>query len=224
MNGDNKIGKIKRYGNIWCIPSTYIEEVYFINDDMGYITVLYMEKGENNEEYIQKMRLKIDKCTIISDSKGYIVPFKTLRAGMWIDTDFSSKILKTIPPQSEAYCVHIKSAQEPHIYSPLYAKQTEKEKPLPVRPKPPARNAKITIGSIVSVDLEGKSVTTGKSDKPIEQMKFNINHRTEILDKNGKPIPLNQLKVGQLIRVEHANFQTLSIPPQSTAYKIQILR
>ncbi|NLP33663.1 MAG: hypothetical protein GX359_00485, partial [Clostridiales bacterium] len=44
-----------------------------------------------------------------------------------------------------------------------------------------------------------------------------------ILDQNNNTIPLEAIQPGQLVRVEHAIFQTLSIPPQSPAYLVQVL-
>lgn len=56
-----------------------------------------------------------------------------------------------------------------------------------------------------------------------DQFLFTISSDTVILDKNNNIISLNEIQPGQLVRVEHAIFQTLSIPPQSPAYRVQII-
>lgn len=57
----------------------------------------------------------------------------------------------------------------------------------------------------------------------IEQMRFVISQATVILNRFGDRISLSQIKPGQLVKVEHASFQTMSIPPQTTAFRIQVL-
>jgi hypothetical protein len=54
-------------------------------------------------------------------------------------------------------------------------------------------------------------------------MVFTISDETEILDQDENTISLEEIQPGQLVRVEHAMFQTLSIPPQSPAYQVEIL-
>jgi len=54
-------------------------------------------------------------------------------------------------------------------------------------------------------------------------MRFVVSQATEILDQTGSSIPLSALQPGQMARIEHANFQTASIPPQTTAYRIQVI-
>lgn len=223
-------GRIFRHGNIWRIKNALVEEVFASTSGNGHIIVSYAEKGEKGDTYIEKLRLNIDKSTIISNQKGYIVPLATLAPGMWIDTDFSPNMTKSIPPQTTAFCIHITKEDKPtHVRpTPPKVKPTPKPNPQdktpPPHQRPPARNSKITTGSVIDVDVNRNIITTGKKDNINEQMKFVVTHRTEILNKNGQPIPLSKITPGQFVKVEHANFQTLSIPPQSTAYKIQILR
>ena len=46
---------------------------------------------------------------------------------------------------------------------------------------------------------------------------------TIILDRRGNRIQLENLRPGQMVRIEHATFQTASIPPQTTAFRVQVL-
>jgi hypothetical protein len=46
--------------------------------------------------------------------------------------------------------------------------------------------------------------------------------RVVSVDTNNNAIPLEAIQPGQLVRVEHAIFETLSIPPQSPAYLVQV--
>lgn len=44
-----------------------------------------------------------------------------------------------------------------------------------------------------------------------------------VIITQGRNIGIENLRPGQLVRINHANFQTASIPPQTTAFSIQVL-
>ncbi|MGB4440515.1 MAG: hypothetical protein WBJ13_15125 [Sedimentibacter sp.] len=54
-------------------------------------------------------------------------------------------------------------------------------------------------------------------------MRFVVTDATVIRDRRGRQIRLSNLRPGEFVRVEHANFQTMSLPPQTTAFNIQVL-
>ena len=51
-----------------------------------------------------------------------------------------------------------------------------------------------------------------------------VSPNTIILDASGNQIGLEQLAVGMRVSIAHAAFMTASIPPQTTAFVIQVLR
>lgn len=50
------------------------------------------------------------------------------------------------------------------------------------------------------------------------------NSRTLILNSNGVPVSVNTLRVGMLVNAAFSEMMTRSIPPQATAYIIEIVR
>jgi len=82
---------------------------------------------------------------------------------------------------------------------------------------------RITTDRIVSVDVVNGFLDTGNPDDVTDQMRFVVSRATEILDQDYNPIRFSSLQPGQLVRIEHANYQTASIPPQSIAYRIKLI-
>ena len=82
----------------------------------------------------------------------------------------------------------------------------------------------VTIDRIASIDLENSSFYTGNRNDINSQTRFIVNNNTVITDREGNRIRLRNLRPGQLVRINHANFQTASIPPQTTAFSVQVLQ
>ena len=57
----------------------------------------------------------------------------------------------------------------------------------------------------------------------MSQIRFVVSDTTEIYDRRGNRIRLRDLRPGQMVRVEHADFMTASIPPQTTAFRIWVI-
>ena len=145
---------------------------------------------------MQEVRLNVGDKTIIIDEMGMPLNLYDLRKGMRIEADFSSAMTRSIPPQSNAYRIVV--LQE-------------------------APSVNITTDRVVSVDTNNSFLITGNPYDMYDQRIFTISNVTAILDPNNNAIPLEAIQPGQLVRVEHAIFETLSIPPQSPAYLVQIL-
>ncbi|MBQ2801266.1 MAG: hypothetical protein IJF03_07750 [Lachnospiraceae bacterium] len=58
---------------------------------------------------------------------------------------------------------------------------------------------------------------------PSSIIRFNLSSDTVILNQWGRVIPFSRLMPGLRVRIQHANFMTASIPPQTTAFVIQLL-
>ncbi|MCH5275405.1 MAG: hypothetical protein J1E65_06160 [Lachnospiraceae bacterium] len=63
-----------------------------------------------------------------------------------------------------------------------------------------------------------------RNQNPASAIRFNISSGTTISDLFGRRIGLSSLRPGFRVRVEHATFMTASIPPQTTAFTVQVIR
>ncbi len=178
------------------VENALIEEVAANTERTGYILISVGVNDENNMIYMQEIRLNVGNNTIIIDEKGIPLNLYDLNEGMRIDADFSTAMTRSIPPQSSAYRIVVLQ-EEPSV--------------------------NITTDRVVGVDVNNGFLLTGNPNDMYDQMIFTISDQTVILDQNNNTIPLEEIQPGQLVQVEHAMFQTLSIPPQSPAYRVQVL-
>lgn len=86
------------------------------------------------------------------------------------------------------------------------------------------RPGNITIGRIIDIDRQNRSFTTVTDRDLSSVIRFNVPEEARIFDLFGRPINFSQLRPGMRVRVRHASFMTLSIPPQTTAFVIQVIR
>lgn len=178
------------------VENALIEEVRVENESRGYVLVSLKLYDDNNIKYMQEVRLNVGDDTIIIDEKGRMLNLYDIEKGMQIDADILSLMTRSIPPQSYAYRIVVLD-----------------------------KKASVTIKTdrVVGVDTDNGFLLTGNPYDMNDQFLFTISSDTVILDKNNNIISLNEIQPGQLVRVEHAIFQTLSIPPQSPAYRVQII-
>ena len=137
------------------------------------------------------------QSTRIWDEKGRPISVRQLEIGMMIDTVFSNAMTKSIPPQAEAFQIKVVLRQS-------------------------RRN--IIEGRIGQVDVRNQYILVLRSNSPASVIRFNIAPETRIFDWFGRPISLENLFPGLRVQVEHANFMTASIPPQTTAFVIRVIR
>lgn len=144
-----------------------------------------------------QVTLVVTRNTMIRDERGRTLPARDLEAGMVIDATFSQTMTRSIPPQTQAFQIRVKKRQ------PVFA---------------------TTTGRILDVNSQEQFIRiTGDTNRP-SLLRFNITPMTQILDPIGRQIPLSNLFPGLRVRVEHATFMTASLPPQSPAFVIQIVR
>lgn len=176
-----------------------IEEVATSNGRSGYILISLEVNDENDRSSLQEVRLNVGNNTIIIEEDGTSLNLNNLNEGMRIDADFSAMMTRSIPPQTNAYRIVVlqEEMEEASVY--------------------------MTTDRVVSVDVDNNFLLTGNPYDMNDQMVFTISDETVILDQNNDPISLEDIQPGQMVEVEHAIFQTLSIPPQSPAYVVQVL-
>lgn len=194
--GSNPQGMVFLSDNLIHVQNAIIEEVTAKTRRTGYVLISFNVSDENNNIYMQEIRLNVGNTTIIIDEEGKSLNLNDLQDGMRIDADFSSAMTSSIPPQTKAYRIVVL--------------QEEVE-------------VNITTDRVVSVDMNNGFLTTGNPNDMYDQLIFNISDETVILDQNNKNIPLEAIQPGQLVQVEHAIYQTMSIPPQSPAYLVQVI-
>ena len=146
---------------------------------------------------VERVTLIVNRDTRITDENGRRISARELREGFVIDATFSETMTRSIPPQSQAFRIRVVS-----------------------RP----REFDITIGRILQVNPREQFITTISTPSRASIIRFNVTPETRILDLFGRPIGFNRLVPGLRVRVEHANFMTASIPPQSPAFVIRVIR
>ena len=143
------------------------------------------------------VRLVVNQDTVIHDERGRNIRAGELRRGMTVDANFSSAMTRSIPPQAQAFFIRL----------------TRRE-----------NRAETATGRILEVNTRNNFILVLISQNSPSAIRFNISPDTIILDFFGRRIGLSSLRPGFRVRVEHASFMTLSIPPQTTAFTVQMIR
>ena len=196
MSNDPR-GTIIQQGNIMRIDNALVEEVFCYDNSVGHILISYAVRDADQVTSIQTLRLNTGRNTVILNMFGRRINACQLRKGMWINAVFSSRMTRSIPPQATAFLIIVKRNPRPQNNT--------------------------TDGRIASVDPRNRFLITGNPDDINSQIRYTISDDTVILNRFGNPIPLRALRPGQMVRITHADFQTASIPPQTAAYRIQII-
>ena len=196
MSNDPR-GTIIQQGNIMRIDNALVEEVFCYDNSVGHILISYAVRDADQVTSIQTLRLNTGRNTVILNMFGRRINACQLRKGMWINALFSSRMTRSIPPQANAFLIIVKRNPRPQNNT--------------------------TDGRIASVDPRNRFLITGNPDDINSQIRYTISDDTVILNRFGNPIPLRALRPGQMVRITHADFQTASIPPQTAAYRIQII-
>lgn len=194
-------GIITRRGNVLRINNALVEEVSAGDGRNGYLIVSYAVREQNNVARIELLRLNVGNSTVITNRYGRPFRLSRIRPGMWIDTEFSAAMTRSIPPQAAAYRIVVLGSGRDL--------------------GPPSFNTITT--QIVRVDTRNGLLVTGNRFDINRQIIFAVSDETLILNRNGRRISLRSLSPGQWVEITHADFMTLSIPPQTTAYRIQVL-
>lgn len=176
------------------IKNGVVDEIR-MEEQESFVTVTYKTSGEFGLKFVTTVTLVAGKNTVIQDESGQEKSLKDLKEGMKIDALASSRMTRSLPPQTAAYEIRI---------------QKEKQ-------------YQTTETRVLMADIKNQILYTGIPGQPSKQIKFIISKETRILNRRGMPIHLWNLRRGQFVRVQHADFLTNSIPPQTAAYRIQIL-
>lgn len=172
-----------------------IEDISITNQT-SHVTISYGIMGDNCLIHMTLVTLIVTSRTRIQNSRGQTFPLRNLRKGMKIDALFSTRMTMSIPPQATAYRITV-------LNDP--------------------KSSNTTTNRIISIDTRNQMLTIGNTRNVSSIINLIITNATIIQDRRGARIRLQDLRVGQLVEAEHASFQTLSIPPQTNAFRIQVL-
>lgn len=195
LMGNNDVFSLRRRVNVIFANNAIIEEISRDNRT-SYVTISYEAMDANCMTNMSVVRLVVNRNTVIRDQFGQPMSVNDLREGMLVNAEFSSAMTRSIPPQANAYRITVLNQNEAFV---------------------------ITEDTVIGVDPRNNFLLTGDPYNMYDQMRFVVNESTVIRDRRGNRIRLTDLRPGQVVRVEHANFQTASIPPQTTAFSIQVI-
>ncbi len=177
------------------VSDAVIDSVDF-NRGNRFVTITY-DECVNCRQSEQTVRLNITDNTMIFDERGNTIPARDLRAGMTVNAAFSSAMTRSIPPQSNAVMIRI-------VRRPMEDRTTE--------------------GRILEIDRRNRSFTTISGNNLSSVIRFNVPMDARVLDIAGRPMDFGRLTPGMRVRVRHAAFMTASIPPQTTAFEVRVIR
>lgn len=170
----------------------------FIQNGTGFITITY-EYFDPDQQFNENIIiLLVGKHTLIKDQFGHRIRLRNLKEDMVINTDFSSAMTRSNPPQSRAYRIIVVKENEFSL---------------------------IDEGKVLSVENYNGTyyLLTGDEDDIYSQIRYVLSDSTKIRDRCGNRITIRAIRPGQTVRIERANFQTASIPPQTNALTVQII-
>lgn len=182
--------------NVINVEDAIVEEISAdFRTQTGYVTISYGVMGNFNIIHMELVSLIVSRDTIIRDQFGQNMTLRDLREGMRVDAEFSSSMTRSIPPQARAFRITVINQID----------------------------TAVTEGRVIDVDTRNGFLLTGRPNDIYSQMRFVITDATVIRNRRGRRIRLRDIRPGDFVVVEHANFQTMSIPPQTTAFDVQVL-
>jgi len=187
--------RMRSPSNVIIAENAVIENISTDNRT-GYVTISYGVMGEFCMIHMELVTLVVNRDTIIRDQFGKTLSLRDLSEGMIVDAEFSSAMTRSIPPQATAFRITVVNNNS---------------------------NAQVTEGRVLDIDLNNRFLYAGNPNDRYSQIRFVITDSTVIRDRRGRQIRLMDLRPGDFVRVEHANFMTMSIPPQTTAFNVQVL-
>lgn len=189
-------GTITQIGDVLQAQNALVEEVYTPDSRTGYIKISYLLPGEQGMVFTDLLQLNVGWNTILINQFNESISLCRILKGMTINAWFSPDLTDSTPPQSNAY----------RIVAFL-----------------PAPNIRVLVDRITSIDTQNGFLYVGNPQNIADQIRFVISNMTQILDQNNNSIPLDSLQAGQMIRVEYGDIMTASIPPQTSAFLVQVV-
>lgn len=168
------------------------------NNGNGFVTINYGASGDNQMIHRDTVTLVAGRNTRIRDQFGRNIRVRDLREEMVVDARFSSMMTRSIPPQSNAFSITVVKENQ---------------------------HSMMAEGRVLRTGREGRFgfILTGNANSINSQIKYIVSNSTLLRDRRGNRINFRAIRPGQVVRIERANFQTLSIPPQTSALTVQVI-
>lgn len=144
--------------------------------------------------------LNVDQNTVIRDEEGKGIEFKDLAKGMKIEAVHSLAMTMSLPPQTYAYEISVKSDKE----------ETEQL---------------ATAGAITDINADGGSLRVtikgkGLTEQSPNEVVLNLTPETVVVNKDGKTLKASDLADDAEIIGYYSPVLTKSLPPIGKAIKI----
>ncbi len=201
FNISDEVEAMRRLNNMVIYADDAVIEDIFHDNRTSFVTISYGEPGDFNMIHMTLVTLVVDRNTVIRNRRGQRISVRELRVGNVVNASFSAVMTRSMPPQSKAFRITV---------------VRENVNPLPVFPN-------VVEDRIMEIDRNNDFIITGNPNDMMSQMRFVVDDMTDIFDRRGNRIRLRDLRPGQMVRVEHADFMTMSIPPQTTAFSIWVI-
>ncbi len=169
-----------------------------VQNGTGYVTITYAQLDQEQELNENFLILLVGNSTLIKDQFGKRITLRNLKEDMIINAVFSSSMTRSNPPQSRAYLIQVVQENDSSL---------------------------LEEGRVLSIEnINGYYyILTGYEDDIYSQVRYVVSEDTKLRDRCGNRISIRAIKPGQVVRIERANFQTASIPPQTSALTVQVL-
>lgn len=144
--------------------------------------------------------LNVDESTLIRDAEGKKIEFKDLAKGMEIEAVHSLAMTMSLPPQTYAYEISVKSDKE----------ETEQL---------------ATAGAITDINADGGNLRVtikgkGLTEQSPNEVVLNLTPETVVVNKDGKTLKASDLADDAEIIGYYSPVLTKSLPPIGNAIKI----
>lgn len=184
---------VKEYQDSQILESKIIAKNVF--NSVSYVLV------GNPDKVSEQLLLVLSNKTKLKDSIGNDINFEDLTVGQTVVAEYSNMLTRSVPAQAQVYSLQVVDKIE---------------------------EAYIEKAIIDEVDVKNSSVTVTYEEKLgsklyKETIVLLIDKNTTIKNASGKTISLGDLKADMIVNVKHAQAVTMSLPPQTLAYSIEVL-
>ena len=182
--------------------STFIEQALIrsITNDprVTYVTIQYGIIDRNQITQKHLLTLVVGRTTRIMDQFGSRSSVRALCEAMVISARVTPIASRINQPLARADRITIIKEQESSL---------------------------IVTDRVLETNQEGQFgyLLVGTAGDVMRQTRFVVSDETKLRDRNGNRIRFREIKPGQTVRIERASFQTMSIPPQTSALTVQVL-
>lgn len=148
------------------------------------------------------IRLNITEETVLKNEAGEEVKLADIQKDSVIDAVYSAAMTRSLPPQSAAKQIVLTDLKPEDMQQPEFA----------------------ALGGKV-IEVAENQITVLPADKEDDAMNYvvlNVGDKTVFQDDEGKAIEVEDIKEGDSVFARHAAIMTMSIPPQTPAFVVEL--